>query len=59
MQNRLRSKPLWIATFALVIFVLKTYFKIEVPKADELLLLILIVAIEFGIINNPTDKNNI
>jgi uncharacterized membrane protein len=56
MQNRLRSKPLWIAVFSLIFFVLKTYMNIEIPKGDELVNLILIVATLFGVFNNPTDK---
>jgi len=56
MQNRLRSKALWLAIFSFTIFVLKTYFDIEIPKADELMNGILLIATLLGIFNNPTSR---
>jgi uncharacterized membrane protein len=56
MQNRLRSKPLWVAVFSLVIFILKTYFAIEIPKVDFLVESLLLIATLLGVFNNPTDK---
>lgn len=56
MQNRFRSKIAWASVLMLVLFVLKTYYKIEVPEADTLVNLILVAASALGIFNNPTDK---
>jgi len=56
MQNRLRSKVVWTSTATLIIFILKNYLEIEIPKVDELIELILILATVLGIFNNPTDK---
>ena len=58
MRNRLRSKAAWMSTIALIVFVLKTYFEIEVEKADELIELLCIFGASFGIWNNPADKEN-
>ena len=56
-QSKLRSWPLWTAIFALIVFSAKTYFNYEIPGADNLLDLILPIAIGLGIINNPNDPN--
>lgn len=58
MQNRLRSKVLWVSIFALLYFVLKNWFNIEIPQWDVFVELLLAVLVGFGIINNPTDKDN-
>lgn len=58
MQNRLRSKVLWMSVFALVYFVLKNWFDIEIPQWDVFVDLLLGVLVGFGILNNPTDKEN-
>jgi hypothetical protein len=46
---RWRSKRAWIATFGLVLFVVKTYTEIEIKDADELLDLLLLVGAAWGI----------
>jgi uncharacterized membrane protein len=56
MQINLRSRSLWQAIFSLVIFVLKTYFEVEIPKVDILTEMILLVLILAGIIKNHTDE---
>lgn len=56
-QNRFKSLTLWLSVVALIVFILKTYFNIEVPEIDTLVDLIVIVLIGFGILNNPTDKD--
>ena len=56
MQSRFRSKVAWMAILTLVLFILKTYFKIDVPQGDLLVQLILAVAVAVGIFNNPKDK---
>ena len=58
MQSRFRSKAAWVAVISLVLFILKTYYKFELPEADTLIDLILITASTLGIFNNPTDKEN-
>lgn len=58
MQNRFRSKAAWIAVISLVVFVLKTYYKVEIPEVDTLVDLVLIAASTLGIFNNPKDKEN-
>ena len=55
-QSRWRSKPLWVASFSLLGFILKTYFDIEIPKFDILVEMILLVAATLGIFNSPTDS---
>jgi len=57
-QNRFRSWALWLAIAALIAFVAKTYFNYEIPQFDKLVDLLLIVLTGFGILNNPTDKQN-
>jgi uncharacterized membrane protein len=56
MQNRFKSKAAWISILSLLIFVIKTYGKIEIPESDTLINLILITAASLGIFNNPVDK---
>ena len=58
MQNRFKSWALWLSVAALIAFVSKTYFGYEIPQFDQLVNLILIVLSGFGIVNNPTDKEN-
>jgi len=58
LQNRLRSKVLWTSLITLILFVVKEYFDIEISKVNELLTLVMTCLIGFGILNNPTDKNN-
>ena len=59
MQNRLRSWVLWVSVASLIIFILKTYIGIEIPKVDILINSILGVLVLFGVINNPTDATKI
>lgn len=56
MQNRFKSRALWLSVAALITFVTKTYFGYEIPEADKLVDLLLIVLTGFGILNNPTDS---
>ena len=59
MQSRLKSWPLWVAIVTLVVYASKTYLGYEIPGVDGLLDLILPVVVGFGIVNNPTDPNNL
>lgn len=54
-QNRYKSWALWLSVAALLTFVTKTYFGYEIPEADKLVNLILVVLTGFGILNNPTE----
>ena len=56
MQNRLRSRALWIAVASLIAFVTKTYFKYEIEGFDKLVDTILLILTLAGVFNNPTDK---
>jgi uncharacterized membrane protein len=58
MQNRFKSKVVWVSTATLVLFVLKTYFGFDLPQADKLLELILLTATALGIFNNPEAKDH-
>lgn len=57
-QNRFRSWATWLSVASLITFVSKTYFGQEIPESDQLINLILVVLTGFGILNNPTDKEN-
>lgn len=59
MQNRLRSKVLWVSLLALFYFVVKEWIGIEIPQWNTFVELLLAVLVGFGIVNNPTDKNNL
>jgi uncharacterized membrane protein len=56
MQSRWHSKTAWIAVLALILFVSKTYLKLEIPEDDTLVNLILVCASALGIFNNPENK---
>ena len=58
MQNRFKSPALWVSVAALVGFISKTYFHYEIPQFDVLINMLLAVAVGFGIVNNPTNKEN-
>jgi uncharacterized membrane protein len=51
-KNKLRSKALWAAIFALIIFVSKNYLNYEIPKVNELVDLLLLIMTLIGIIKN-------
>ena len=58
LRNRLKSPVLWMSLFTLILFILKEYLGIEIPKVNTLIELIMTCLIGFGIVNNPTDKDN-
>lgn len=58
-QSRLKSWALWVSVGALITFVCKTWFGFEIPQFDTFINLVLTCLVGFGIINNPTDKNDI
>lgn len=58
MKERLKSPVLWVSTIALIAFVTKHWCGYEIPALDEFTELLLAVLAGFGIINNPTDREN-
>ena len=59
MQNRFKSWALWTSIAALVIFCVKTFAHIDISEeVNGLLNVLLPVLVAFGIVNNPTDKEN-
>ena len=57
MQNRLKSPALWVSVGLLIAFVSKTYLGYDIPRFDELVDMIIVVGIGFGLLNNPTSPN--
>ena len=55
MQNRFKSKVLWLAILALFYFVMKNWIGFEIPMWDEFVDKLMPVLIGVGILNNPTD----
>jgi len=59
MQNRFKSWALWTSIAALVVFAVKEFANIDIsPTVNGLLDVLLPVLVAFGIVNNPTDKEN-
>jgi uncharacterized membrane protein len=59
MQNRFKSWALWTSVAALVVFVVREFANVDIaPTVDGLLDVLLPVLVAFGIVNNPTDKQN-
>ena len=59
MQNRLKSKVVWLAVLAQIVLVLGLY---ATPELTENVKIVATAIIEIltvvGILNNPTDKEN-
>lgn len=59
-QNRYRSWALWLSVAALIAWVVKTFWKIDISETvDGFMNVLLPVLVGFGIINNPTDPNHL
>lgn len=59
-QNRFKSWALWLSIAALIVYVVKTIWGIDLGKTvDDFMGYLLPVLIGFGIVNNPTDKKAI
>jgi len=59
MQNRFRSWALWLSIAALVVYIVKEFWGVDISdKVNGLLDVLLPVLVAFGIINNPTDKEH-
>lgn len=60
MRNRFKSWALWLALAAMLVWVVKTVWKIDIAQqVDEFLTLLLPIVVGFGIINNPTDPDRL
>ena len=56
-QNRLKSWALWLSVASLVVFLVKTFAKIDIADwMDQFMNVLCPVLVGFGIVNNPTDK---
>ena len=59
-QNRFKSWALWLSLAALVVWVVKTFWQIDISsQTEEFMNVILPVLIGFGIVNNPTDRDGL
>ena len=59
-MERFKSWALWTAIAALVVFCVKEFAGIDIaPTVDGLRNVLLPVLVAFGIVNNPTDRNNL
>jgi len=57
MQNRFKSWALWLAIAALVIWVVKTVWKLDISEqVNQAMNLILPIVVAFGVVNDPTNK---
>ena len=58
--ERFKSWALWVSIAALIVFCVKQFTGIDISaEVDGFLNVLLPVVIGFGIVNNPTDRNNI
>jgi uncharacterized membrane protein len=59
MRNRFKSWALWLSIAALIVFCVKEFANIDISETvDGLMNVLLPVLVGFGIINNPTDPEN-
>ncbi len=59
-QNRFRSWALWLSVAALIVYVVKTVWGLDLSEqVNGLLDVLLPVLVAFGIVNNPTDRENL
>lgn len=57
--EKLKSWPLWVALGALVVFCVKAFGGVDIGETvDGFLNVLLPVAIAFGVVNNPNDRDN-
>ena len=58
--ERFKSWALWVSIAALIVFCVKQFTGIDISAdVDGFLNVLLPVVVGFGIVNNPTDRNNI
>ena len=58
--ERFKSWALWVSIAALIVFCVKQFTGADISaEVDGFLNVLLPVVVGFGIVNNPTDRNNI
>ena len=56
---RFKSWAVWLSLGALVVYIVKTFWGLDVSgQVDGLLDVLCPVLVAFGIVNNPTDSNH-
>ena len=59
-SERFKSWALWVSIAALIVFCVKQFTGIDISaEVDGFLNVLLPVVVGFGIVNNPTDRENI
>lgn len=59
MQNRFKSWALWLSIAALIVYIIKTVWGLDISaQVDGFLNVLLPVLVGFGIVNNPTDSEH-
>ena len=59
MQNRFKSWALWLSVAALIVYVIKMIWGLDVSEqVNGFLDVLLPVLVAFGIVNNPTDREH-
>lgn len=57
--SRFKSWAVWLSIAALVVFCVKEFVGADISETvNGLLNVLLPILVAFGIVNNPTDKNN-
>lgn len=57
MQNRFKSAPLWIATVANLAIIIGLFMpELDVEPYVQALGVVITMLVQFGILNNPTNK---
>ena len=57
--ERFKSWALWVSSAALIVFCVKEFAGVDISDTvNGLLDVLLPVLVAFGIVNNPTDRNN-
>lgn len=59
MQSRFKSWALWLSVAALVVFLVKQFSGADISEPVNAFMDVLLpVLVAFGIVNNPTDRQN-
>jgi uncharacterized membrane protein len=61
MQDRLKSKVVWVSVLAQIVIILQVTGVLEISQIEALnnvAIALIQVLVLFGVLNNPTDKDN-
>ena len=59
-QPKYKSWALWVSISALIVFMVKTIWKVDIgDTVDQFMNVLLPVLIGFGIVNNPNSKDTL